>query len=587
MVENIFVESSGSTQFALLLSTSQRDAFIANLSSEQLLEGKVVKVLSDNTFLIRFKGLEVVAESMIPLKPGQQIQVKVVQTHPQVMMSLLTGSIPEGKALSVLRTPVESLGNKQINLLLSPSQREAFITNLTSGQLLEGKVVRVLSDTTFLVNFRGLEVAAESMIPLKPGQQIQARIAQTHPQVVMDLVKEVIPGQKISDASRVPAELLGNKQVALLLSPSQKEAFIANLISGQLLEGKVVKTLGDTTFLVKIKGLEVVAESTISMKPGQQVQVKVVQIHPQVVMDLVTEMIPEQKALSLIRSYLPLQVHWGELIESLGKVLTGKELYLLEMVVDKKMLEEVLSCLSSITFNEDKVGDSNKVRQFIENSGLTYESKLKQSLLLKGRLPEHLEKTVEKDFKGLLLRISQKLEAAAERLGKGGDVILKGKMGDLLKAVNSSIKRIEFHQLVNYLTTRNDEQLVFQVPFALPEGIKTAELYIRYGGQKGKKKKGREDDFHIVFLLNLKGLGDLRIDARLFKKKISCKIQVKNGKTADFVKSHLAELSRQLESLDYKVEKIECIASSKGTVNNNVSLKGFSLLEMKLLDVVV
>ncbi|MEE8380354.1 MAG: hypothetical protein V3R78_00560, partial [Thermodesulfobacteriota bacterium] len=177
MVENIFVESSGSTQFALLLSTSQREAFIANLSSEQLLEGKVVKVLSDNTFLIRFKGLEVVAESMIPLKPGQQIQVKVVQTHPPVMMSLLTGSIPEGKALSVLRTPVESLGNKQINLLLSPSQREAFITNLTSGQLLEGKVVRVLSDTTFLVNFRGLEVVAESMIPLKPGQQIQARIA--------------------------------------------------------------------------------------------------------------------------------------------------------------------------------------------------------------------------------------------------------------------------------------------------------------------------------------------------------------------------------------------------------------------------
>ena len=588
MVENIFVESSGSTQFALLLSTSQRDAFIANLSSEQLLEGKVVKVLSDNTFLIRFKGLEVVAESMIPLKPGQQIQVKVVQTHPQVMMSLLTGSIPEGKALSVLRTPVESLGNKQINLLLSPSQREAFITNLTSGQLLEGKVVRILSDTTFLVNFRGLEVAAESMIPLKPGQQIQARIAQTHPQVVMDLVKEVIPGQKISDALRVPAELPGNKQVALLLSPSQREAFIANLISGQLLEGKVVKTLGDTTFLVKIKGLEVVAESTISMKPGQQVQVKVVQIHPQVVMDLVTEMIPEQKALSLIRSYLPLQVHWGELIESLGKVLTGKELYLLEMVVDKKMLEEVLSCLSSITFNEDKVGDSNKVRQFIENSGLTYESKLKQSLLLKGRLPERLEETVEKDFKGLLLRISQKLEAAAERLGKGGDVILKGKMGDLLKAVNSSIKRIEFHQLVNYLTTKNDEQLVFQVPFALPEGIKTAELYIRYGGQKGKKKKGREDDFHIVFLLNLRGLGDLRIDTRLFKKKISCKIQVKNGKTADFVKSHLAELSRRLESLDYKVEKIECIASSKGNVvNNNVSLKGFSLLEMKLLDVVV
>ena len=134
---------------------------------------------------------------------------------------------------------------------------------------------------------------------------------------------------------------------------------------------------------------------------------------------------------------------------------------------------------------------------------------------------------------------------------------MKGKIGDLLKAVNTSIKRIELHQLVNFLTTKNDEQLVFQVPFALPEGIKTAELYIRYGGQKGKEAKGKKGDFYIVFLLNMRGLGNLRIDTRLFKKKISCKIQVKNSKTADFVKNHLAELSRRLKSLDYKVDKIE------------------------------
>ena len=56
MVENIFVESSGSKQFALLLSASQREEFIANLSSGQLLEGKVVRVLSDYTFLVNFKG---------------------------------------------------------------------------------------------------------------------------------------------------------------------------------------------------------------------------------------------------------------------------------------------------------------------------------------------------------------------------------------------------------------------------------------------------------------------------------------------------------------------------------------------------
>lgn len=382
-------------------------------------------------------------------------------------------------------------------------------------------------------------------------------------------------------------ESLINKQSHILLSPSQKLTFIANLTVGQLLEGKVVRVLSDHTFLINFMGSKVVAESMIPLKPGQQIQVRVAQTHPQVVMNLVTEEIPEQRVLSLIRSYLPLQIHWGELIENLRGALTDRELCLLEMVVDREVLGKVISFLSSLSFGADKVGDSKNIKQFIEHSGLLYESKLKQSLFLGGRVPKHLMKVIENDLKGLLLKLSQELEEAAGRLNDNRDIILRGKVVNLLRTVNSSIKSIELHQLVNYLTTRNDQQLVFQIPFVLPEGIKTAELYIRNGHQGGKKGERKQDEFYIVLLLNMRGLGDLRIDTHLFKKRISCKIQVADRETANFVKRNLSELSQRLESLDYKAEKIDCIVSNGEDIRKEVPLKGFSLLEMRLLDITV
>ena len=382
------------------------------------------------------------------------------------------------------------------------------------------------------------------------------------------------------------AESAVNKQFNLLLSPSQRRVFIANLTVGQLLEGKVVRLLSNQKFLINFKGLEVVAESMVPLKPGQQIQVRAVKIHPQVVMNLVMEGIPEQKALSLLRSYLPSQINWGELIGSLREVLTDEELHLLEIVVDRELLGKVVSSLSSLSFDEDKTGNSEKIKQFIEHAGLFYESKLKESLSLGKRLPRQLMKIVEKDFKGLLLKLSQELEKAAESLNNEGDALLRSKVINLLRTVNSLIKRIELHQLVNYLATKNDQQLVFQIPLILPEGIKTAELYIRYGYQGGKKRKSKQGDYHIVFLLNMRGLGDLRIDTHLVGKKIRCTIQVDNGEIASFVKRNISEFSKRLESLDYKIEEFSCTVK-KEEAEKKLPLDGFSLLEMRILDIVV
>ena len=481
---------------------------------------------------------------------------------------------------------VESALNKRFQILLTPSLKETFISTLTVGQLLEGRVVKALSDHTFLINFKGLEVVAESAVSLKAGEQIQVRVVQTHPQVVMNPVGEAETAQEMVSTLSISPGPGTTRQLTLMLSPSQREAFFATLTVGQLLEGKVVKALSDHTFLINFKGLEVVAESAVALKAGEQIQVGVVQTHPQMVVSLITEALPEQKVLSLIRSYLPLNLNWGELVESLSRILKGEERSLLEVTVGKEMVEQLVTCLSSLFYDESKVGESNYLRQFIERSGLLYESKLTHTLFQGEGAVQQPFATTARDLKGLLLELSQKLEDGMGRSKEPGEVV-SGKVGELLQMVHSSIKRIELHQLVNYLTGKNDQQLVFQIPFALPEGVKTAELYLRYGGQRGKKKKSDHDEFYIIFLLAMRGLGDLRMDTHIVKKSINCTIQVGKKETAHFVKNNLSDLSQRLEALGFKVAKLECSVQRSKHLAQDTPLQGFSLLEIRLLDIMV
>jgi len=80
-------------------------------------------------------------------------------------------------------------------------------------------------------------------------------------------------------------------------------------------------------------------------------------------------------------------------------------------------------------------------------------------------------------------------------------------------------------------------------------------------------------------------LGNLRIDTHLVKKKISCIIQADSREIVNFVSRNISELHNRLESLNYKTEKISCIVR-KENIRQELPLQGFSLFEMKLIDII-
>ena len=486
----------------------------------------------------------------------------------------------------------ESALNKQIILSLSPSQGRTGSVHYVVGQLLEGKVEEVLGGQNFLINFNGFKAVAKSTVPLDAGQSVQVKVAQTSPQVILNLVMEGIDEQKALSFLRTTQSSSANQASSsnganLVGKPGTVltgENLSANYAVGQLLEGKVEEVLSGQRFLINFKGVKVIAESTVPLNAGQSVQVKVAQTSPQVILNLVMDGIEEQKALTFLRANLPSSTSWADIVTKLEKVLTGEKLYQLDLAVDKGVLEKVVSSLASLSVNKDVADNPENLKQLVDRSGLSYESKLKDALLSNTGLSKNLNALVEKDLKALLLRLSQDLEQVSGVMSKDGKAPVNPILNNLLEVVNASIEKIETNQLVNYLTSRNDQQVVLQIPVVLPEGIKTAELYIRSGSKRGKKGKSAED-CHIVFLLTMRNLGNLRIDTQVTEKKMKCAIQVDNKEIAGFVERNLPELSQRLSGLGYRVEKLSCMVEKPDT-KQIVPLEGFSLLEMRLVDIV-
>jgi hypothetical protein len=480
----------------------------------------------------------------------------------------------------------ESALDKQLTLLLSSSQGRTISANYAVGQLLEGKVEEVLSGQSFLINFKGFKAVAESTVPLNAGQSVQVKVAQTSPQVVLNLVMEGAEEQKALTflRSNLPSSTNWASLAGKLGTVLTGEKLSANYAVGQLLEGKVEEALSGQHFLINFKGVKVVAESTVPLNAGQSVQVKVAQTSPQVILNLAMDGIEEQKALTFLRANLSSSTSWADIVAKLEKILTGEKLYQLDLAVDKGVLEKVVSSLASLSVNKDVADNPENLKQLVDRSGLSYESKLKDALLSNTGLSKNLNALVEKDLKGLLLKLSQDLEQVLGVMNKDGKAPVNPILNNLLEVVNASIEKIEINQLVNYLTSRNDQQVVLQIPVVLPEGIKTAELYIRSGGKRGKKGKTAED-CHIVFLLTMRNLGNLRIDTQVMEKKMKCAIQVDNREIARFVERNLPDLSQRLSGLGYRVEKLSCMVTKPDT-KKIVPLEGFSLLEMRLVDIV-
>jgi hypothetical protein len=117
---------------------NKTSAFPAALSVGEILETRVIEILSDRNILIALKGIKMPAESEVALNKGDAVRVKVESLHPQVILRIMGGAVTEESIV------VDYLRWQRANPdSISHMVTEAF--SLLNGENI-GKIVRYLPE---------------------------------------------------------------------------------------------------------------------------------------------------------------------------------------------------------------------------------------------------------------------------------------------------------------------------------------------------------------------------------------------------------------------------------------------------------
>ena len=85
---------------------------------------------------------------------------------------------------------ITALTERQIKILATPAEVKEFEKRIILGEVLKGRVKRVLSPERALVNFKGTNLLSQTPSPFEVGQHVFVQVMQIRPKVVMQLLKD-------------------------------------------------------------------------------------------------------------------------------------------------------------------------------------------------------------------------------------------------------------------------------------------------------------------------------------------------------------------------------------------------------------
>ncbi|MBF0551874.1 MAG: flagellar hook-length control protein FliK [Deltaproteobacteria bacterium] len=596
------------------------DAAQADYVLGQVLKATVVEIQSGGQAVIDINGQRVLAESERSLSPGQNLTLKVTSLTPQVAMTVLAGEDQTKEAtLSLLRSNLSAkapLGDlfqqleKVIADILGPGQGingQAVSQELDSmfGRLVQGlqndnpKLLQeIMKDlppdaanqlNQLLGNTDAVSEGAAAG-PARNASALAARLVKANP----DLAPEVFTKLAATDKSMLTALLselktnnpeylssvltgLAKSNAGLLNTLSGVDSDIAALVQGG---GQTAAQIGqDASARDMLSNMEALLSQVNDLPGGNN---KTLVLYKSISDALMKNLNPDTES--------GLQQLLSNALKDDLTTLSDRVVSPDKGAVSSATAQKLLDLIGSLTV--DVEGQSvDFFKNFVENSGISYESKLARYVETdgKGQPPPH--ELSQKDLKGLLMSVQKEL-TAGDKKGPGGsqpqvldsdrsDVITK-----LAQAVKQGIQNIELNQVTNVVSGKNEQQFTFQIPFSLPEGLRTADLMIRFRSNKEKGKKQSDPNrIYMVFFLNLKGLGDLRVDARMEQRQIGIQFSVARDDVNDFVKTALPELKERLQALDFGVVDLSSRVAPKGQVPRPDMPKAFAERSFNVINV--
>jgi len=500
-----------------------------------------------------------------------------------------------------------------LSLKLEIIKLEAFIQNYSTGQTLAGKVVQVLPEQKAVVELQGEKLLLQFPRPVNPGQNIAIKIEQVHPSPILKLTEfssltssqKIAPGNlakvgaplntpesdKTSIQYRSADSLSGTpvlgakngkaapdtkvtnpptKAELKATAPLDKRVTSAPLSKtdlkplgiegGQKVKAEVIRVVDRETVQVRFNDNAV----TIRYAASQKLQLgEPIYLHAKPIPSgkfvLEVEQIPIPSVtvrppleMSVLKNYLPARQPLIQVLAGLKEVfLEGPLTQLKELNIDPAQLKQLQTNLQKIISREFKAPDAAQLKEMVDRSGFHYEAKVKDFVLEPGLSNKNV--LLENDLKGQLMRLARQLEQIPA--GATESTASEKFTGKLMAQVNQAVSNIELQQLTHHFAKEEQHPLLLQLPENLLGEEDRFKIYI-FPDQR--EDTGRESDFHnrifnLVFLLKLSALGDLRIEAKIFKDEISIHITGSDSDAIQFIQAHVPELEDLFQEVGFSI----------------------------------
>ena len=389
----------------------------------------------------------------------------------------------------------------------------AFKTGLKVGDLIKGRVVRVLDQNRSIVNFKGYRLITEMDSSLTRGQEVQARVISLGEQIGMRFMPLTREASRFSD------------QIVTLLTEADLPVNLQTYNLAQMLQQNQLPVTAETlnSFMQYVGQLNPSPDS-----------------HQGVALAGWLLNLPPNSHL-----YLALQTIYDrrhKLIDSLQKLRSTLVNLTQNPVedIDDKLGQQILNQSQPLDFSASDL--ANRISKFVNEIGLNYEG----GLLVASRNSELLQKilqqqTLKQSLLHFRIQISQSDQIPADSTAR------------ILEVVTSVLTQIDVLELTmnQYLAGRS--QVYFQIPYRIGEKETSAEVL----GYSPEEDVGlNPENMRLEILIETENLGRLKFDLRILQRQMNCTILAEKQEYSDFISDEKIVLLERIQALRYNLKDV-------------------------------
>jgi hypothetical protein len=379
-------------------------------------------------------------------------------------------------------------------------QIERFKTGLKIGSMISARVTQELGQDQYLVSLRGMNLVAESDIPLKKGDRFKAKIEALKPKLLLKIVRSGGEAQDLVEKWKLSAE------EAKLLSELSAAKIPLNKASFDRINA-----------LIK----------NIAREPG--IKMDYVQLAKVAIKLEQMNLPPTLENFHRISAALNNDFKIADLMSKLAQILENSA---------PNLTSQIKNFLTNLSTHFEPQAMAKNLPILISVLGLLHEAELK-GLLYGGQAPEKM------NLKWLLLALLKDFP----QVGK-----------ELL----SSLRDLEAMQLRNLPECRalNGDTFYLQLPVYYQGNWEKMELYFR--SEDGNRQHLNKDNVALMINFDTRYLGKLSVLSEIRQGVLNANFYIEDTQALSFVQEHLQELVDNLKNLGYSIGGFSALKMLEG-----------------------